>query len=409
MFGLLGGFVISLCRGPNAALACWGYGGRTVRADKLGWKLVFRTNIGRGAWMVTRREFMVDAASAGLIVSADSQSGSVAAEKPKKTSSRSTKTCRIPHTDLTVSRIAYGCAYLTEFNREPLTAGSLNKAVDLIDTACESSITFFDLADHYGFGKAETAFGEALRRSPGLRDRLVIQSKCGFTEPYESRYDSSREHIVASVDGSLKRLGIDHLDILLLHTPDPLAEPDDVAAAFEEIQHAGKVRYFGVSNYSASQIELLKKSVRQPLVVNQLPIGLANYYLIMDGLISDGNDRARTAFAGLTGVLDYCRVHDMQIQAYSPLRGNLVRPPLESSIEEKEAGRVLADMAAKKGTNTAALALAWLLRHPAGIVPVIGPTRREHIVEDCQAAEVVLTRDEWYDLYIASVKVQRAM
>ncbi|MBI4166688.1 MAG: aldo/keto reductase, partial [Acidobacteria bacterium] len=213
-------------------------------------------------------------------------------------------------------------------------------------------------------------------------------------------YNHSREHIVSSAEGSLKRLGTDHLDVLLLHWPDSLVEPEEVARAFDELQASGKVRYFGVSNHSPYQIELLKKYVRQPLVANQIQLGLAHWYVTPNVL------KASTTH-GDEGVvnLDYCRVHDIQVQAYSPLRGGLLNPAAEASPEVKKAAQLLTETAKKHKTTPAAVMLAWLLRHPAGIVPIIGPTKLEHVIEDCAADGVELSRVEWYSLLRAAAAI----
>ena len=367
--------------------------------------------------------------------------------------SASMRTCKIPRTDLEVSRIAYGCgalasigrpkpptaedgaeaiakfkaAHSTEtiekWKREPLSADVIDKAARMVHAAHDHGITLFDHADIYGFGKAEEAFGEVLRRSPGLRDRIVIQTKCGICfarERYKPlpgdphRLDLSREHIVRSAEGSLKRLGTDHIDILLLHRPDALVEPAEVAQAFDELHASGKVRYFGVSNHTPMQIELLQKYLDQPLVVNQVQVSLAFPHLIAEGLDANRDDSVRLTrgYSGADGTLDYCRVHDIQIQAYAPLRGgnrvlppHLLNPPVEAPPSVKRAAKVLADMAEKKATTRAALALAWLLRHPARIVPIIGASHPEHVIEDCAADRVTLSPEEWYELFVAVLGV----
>jgi predicted oxidoreductase len=181
------------------------------------------------------------------------------------------KTSQIPHTDLLISRIGYGCAGLVGWDKTLVSTDEINKASRVIHTAYEHGITLFDHANLYAFGKSEATFGEVLKRVPGLRDKIVIQSKCGqsFPEDWQPgspvRVDLSHEGIVRSVEGSLKRLATDYLDILLLHLPDALMEPQDVAAAFDELHRAGKVRYFGVSNHTAAQIQVLKECLRQPL------------------------------------------------------------------------------------------------------------------------------------------------
>jgi predicted oxidoreductase len=324
------------------------------------------------------------------------------------------KTCRIPHTDLVVSRICYGCASLGRWDRSAVSSDDIAGAARVIGAARDNGITFFDLADIYAFGKAETLLGEVLRQSPGLREQLVIQSKCGqrfadgwkFGDPV--RADLSHAHIVAAVEGSLGRLRTDRLDILLLHLPDALVQPEEVAQAFDELQRSGKVRHFGVSNHSAAQIELLQRSVRQPIVVNQIHLGLAHPYALVEGMeftLQQAKgiflDRGYTGIAG-AGTFEYCRLHDIQVQAWSPLRGELLNPTPKASPELVRTARLLAELAQRKSTTPAAVGLAWLLRHPAGILPITGAVNAQHIAENCAADRVNLSADEWYDLFAAA-------
>ena len=334
--------------------------------------------------MSTRREFVVRAAATGVLGAATAPFERIMTKGSIETR---IGTSKIPNTDLVVSRIAYGCGSLVPYNREPLHSDDIAKAATLINTAYDNGITLFDLGDMYGFGKSETAFGEVLHQSPGLRGKLVIQSKCGFVQ--SQLYDCSYEHIVHSAEGSLRRLNTDRLDILLLHVSDALVEPEEVAAAFDELKRSGKVLQFGVSNHLASEIELLRKYVRQSLVVNQVPLGLGQAAGIADGT-----------------TLNYCRQHDIQVQAYSPLRGNLFDPPADATPETKDLARELSSLASEKNASPAAVALAWLLRHPAGIVPVIGATKPEHVIEDCAAGRLTMSRSEWYALYGAAAKMQ---
>jgi len=291
------------------------------------------------------------------------------------------------------------------WDQTPLTAEVRSRAAKLVATAVEHGITLFDHADIYTLGKSEAVFGEVVRQSKGLRQKIVIQSKCGIRledvpqAGVPGRYDFSYGHIVHSVEGSLRRLQTDYLDILLLHRPDPLAEPDEVARAFDELQRSGKVRHFGVSNHTASQIELLKKSVSQPLVVNQLELNLLHAHLIEDGIQANQEDNRYT---GAMGTLDYCRLHDMLIQAWAPVAGGKLVDPAEADDERaRRVARRVAQLAEEKGTSREAVALAWLLRHPAPIQPIIGTTNLEHLIASCQADGVVLSREEWYALFVA--------
>jgi predicted oxidoreductase len=328
------------------------------------------------------------------------------------------KTYQVSHTDLVVSRIAYGCAELAGWTREPVSVDDVVKAAEIVGSACDHGITFFDHADLYGFGRAETVFGRVLRQSPELREKLLIQSKCGQVFPEDWApgrpigIDVSREHILSAVEGSLKRLGTDRLDILLLHVADSLVQPEEVARAFDELHRTGKVRYFGVSNHNAAQIRLLTKYVRQPLVVNQVRIGLGHPHLLEDGMDfslcltkGSGGENAYSAAAG-SGTLDYCRENGIQIQAYSPLRGGPLRSAAEPEPTFKGVVQLLSDLAVQKKTSSSAVALAWLLRHPAGIVPIIGSTNPKHITENCEADNVVFTSEEWYRLFAAAVDLK---
>jgi predicted oxidoreductase len=360
--------------------------------------------------MSTRREFLTQATVATFIASSAAAAAGAAQVKaaPGATATAkpggAMKTYTVPHTDLVVSRLAYGNAMLgTDWNSPDFIAQS----VPVMQAAYEQGITFFDTADVYGHGKSELALGQVLKASPGSRRRLVIQSKCSIREG--GVIDSSREHIKDAVQGSLKRLGTDYLDILLLHWPDSLIEPQEVGRAFDELQAAGKVRYFGVSNYSPYQIELLRKHVRQPLVANQIQLGLAHWYT------DPGASKAEITH-GAEGVitLDYCRLQDIQVQAYSPLRGanigkppNLLNPPTDASPEVHQAVETLQTIARSHDTSPAAIMLAWLLHHPAGILPIIGATKVEHVIDNCAADRIELSRAEWYSLLRAVAPIEQ--
>jgi predicted oxidoreductase len=369
--------------------------------------------------MPTRREFLTQTAATGFVVAASVQLAKAAMEDTSEGPKTPLKTYQIPHTNLVVSRIAYGCAMVGMDWNDP---DFIAKTVPLINTAYDNGVTFFDLADIYGFGKAESALGQVLKQSPGLRQKIAIQTKCGTWSLNHKRFDPGRsvdngnqyriidntyEHIVSSVEGSLKRLGVDHIDILLLHWPDSLVVPEEVAKAFDELKRSGKVRYFGVSNHNPLQIELLKKHVRQPLVISQIQLGLAHWYATAEPLkaaLTHGDEGVVT--------LDYCRVHDMQVQAYSPIRAsnigkpaNLLNPAPDASKEVKDAATMLADLAQKNNVSPAAIMLGWLLHHPAGIVPIIGATKPEHVIDNLGANRVSLTREEWYGLLQAAAAI----
>jgi predicted oxidoreductase len=314
------------------------------------------------------------------------------------------KSYRIPQTDLEVSRLAYGCMQIGgSWSAEPMTDVEKTAALKVVRTAYEQGLNFFDHADIYTRGKSEAVFAEALRDMP--RDQIVIQSKCGIRFPGQpqpddpQRFDFSYEHIINSVEGSLGRLGTDYLDILLLHRPDALVEPEEVARAFDELHQAGKVRYFGVSNHNVWQMALLQKHVAQPLVVNQLEINLLHSYLINDGILVN---QTANIYAGATGILDYCRLHDIFVQAWSPVAGGrFFNPPAGAPEHIQKTAELVASMAAAKQTSHEAIVLAWLLRHPAGIQPIIGTTKPERVIASCLADGISLSREEWYALFIA--------
>lgn len=316
------------------------------------------------------------------------------------------QTCRIPQTDLEVSRIAYGCMHLSRaWNDEDITAAEISTATSAINTAVELGITLFDHADIYARGKSERLFGEALRRTPSLRDRIVLQSKCGIRfagDPYADspgRYDFSREHLLRSVEGSLRRLNTGHLDLLLLHRPDPLAEPAEVASAFDELQRSGKVRHFGVSNHSAAQISLLRKYVDQPLVTNQIELSLLHHYPVSEGVLFNRLDGMH---ADAAGTLDYCREHGILVQAWAPLASGKFSAPLAGMDEPmRTAAALVQEMAREKNVSAEAILTAWLLRHPAGIQPIVGTTDPVRLTAVCAADELRLAREEWYALLTA--------
>ena len=369
--------------------------------------------------MSTRREFINQTAAFTVAATATAVSRGVSVAAAAAVPTQGTmRTYKIPHTDLEVSRIAAGCELLvgdwSEWNKEPLDAEARAKADLAIKTAYENGITLFDLAEIYAFGKAEMALGEVLKRSPGFREKIVIQTKCGIHLPYPwdnpkdpLLYDSSYDKIVGAAEGSLKRLSTDRLDILLLHRPDPLGEPHEVARAFDELHRSGKVRYFGVSNHTAAQIDLLKKYVRQPLVVNQVQIGLMHPYLITEGIDFNLRDDRRLSkeYTGTSGTLDYCRLNEIQIQAWGSRLG------LDGSSPGMKEGRyptakatmdLLTIIGEEKRVSAYAMALAWLLRHPADILPLISVKNLKYIADNCLADKVSLTREEWYSLLLVA-------
>lgn len=310
----------------------------------------------------------------------------------------------IPNTDMEVSKIAYGCMGLGKtWDNSPLTESLKSNAIDSVTTAIEHGINFFDHADIYARGKSELVFGEVLKERKELREDIIIQSKCGIrfqgspNSDSPGRYDFSCEHITNSVNGSLSRLGVEQLDILLLHRPDPLMEPEEVAKAFAELQQKGKVRYFGVSNFNPGQMTLLQNSLDQPIIVNQIEISLLHNHVINDGILAN---QTSGQYAASTGILDYCRLNNIQVQAWSPVAlGKIFTPPLDADENVIELAKQISVYAEDKGTSKEAIALAWLMMHPIGIQPIIGTTNLERIANSCKADEITLSREEWYRLF----------
>lgn len=294
-----------------------------------------------------------------------------------------------------VSRLAYGCMGLDRLE-------SVTDCEQLIDTALSLGINFFDHADIYGAGRCESIFGELLQRNPSWREHMIIQSKCGirfagdtYGDEAPSRYDFSYEHIVRAVDGTLERLGIERLDILLLHRPDLLMINDEVTRAFDHLAASGKVRDFGVSNFDQHRIELLQRSLQRKLLVNQVEISLLHAELI-----------ARTAtfnsvaeLASASGTLDYCVSNDIHVQAWSPVAGGqLSAPGQDAPANVQQTSALVHELADRYDTNPSAILLAWLLRHPAGIQPVVGTTNVDRLRQSAEADRVELAREDWYAL-----------
>ncbi|MEN1760522.1 aldo/keto reductase [Anoxynatronum sibiricum] len=274
---------------------------------------------------------------------------------------------------------------------------STREATALVQTAVEKGVTHFDHADVYGDGRSEEVFGKVMEKHPGLRDQILLQSKCGIRKGY---YDFSKEYLLTSVEESLQRLKTDYLDILLLHRPDTLMEPAEVAEAFSQLHESGKVRYFGVSNHHPLQIEVLNQQLEQPLILNQLQLSLANTSLLDAGLHVNMNQTAALNRDGY--VLDYCRTKGMTLQAWSPLTINPEAGSFIGHGDYLELNRLLERMAESKNTQPSAIALAWIMRHPAGIQPVVGTTRPERLEALSEAAHISLNRQEWYALYLAA-------
>lgn len=305
-----------------------------------------------------------------------------------------------PFTD--ASPLVYGCMALGgDWNASPVTEADLAQAHAAVEAALDIGITRFDHADIYRHGKAEAVFGRLLQRDAGLRARVRLQSKCGIRFADGSlpgRYDLSAAYIEHSVDGILRRLGTDHLDILLLHRPDALMQPAEIALAFGRLKAAGKVGGLGVSNMHAGQMRWLQSALDEPLAVNQLEISLAKLDAIDAGTsFNDAQAAARPGLAAWAGTLEYAQQHGVHLQAWGALAQGRFNDAAASP-----AAAVVHELAETHRTTANAILLAWLLRHPAGIQPVIGTGDAERVRACGDATRLQLSRDEWYRLYVAA-------
>ncbi len=286
-----------------------------------------------------------------------------------------------------VSQVALGCMRIGNMS---------DKEADFyLGNAVELGINYFDHADIYGRGKCEEVFGSALKRNPTLRDKIYIQTKCSIVPG--SMYDFSKEHIISSVDGSLKRLGIEHIDVLLLHRPDLLMEPSEVAEAFDELEASGKVGAFGVSNHSPLQIELLQREVKQKLTINQMQLSITNANMIASGAnvnlpCDDG--------VNYDGYLrDYCRLKGITIQPWSPLQYGFIEGSFVDNRKYKGLNKLMEELAEKYSTTPTGMAIAWILRLPDKMQPIVGSTNPGRIEAVAKAADITISREDWYRIY----------
>lgn len=284
------------------------------------------------------------------------------------------------------SAISLGCMRMSDLG---------NKEVDaILDTAIENGINFFDHADIYGGGRAEKVFGEYLKRHKGQRERMMIQTKCAI---HDGQFDFSKEHILKSVDGSLMRLGVDYIDVLLLHRPDTLMEPEEVAEAFEVLETSGKVKYFGVSNQNMMQMELLKTEVKQPLIINQLQFSVTEAGMVTSGMNVNMKNPESVMHDG--GFLEYSRIKNITIQAWSPFQYGFFEGNFVDNEDFPELNKKLLEIGEKYSLTKTGVAAAWILRHPANMQLIAGTMNPEHLKEICKASDVKLTRSEWYEIY----------
>ena len=299
------------------------------------------------------------------------------------------KTIKFGKTGLEVPAIGLGCMRLTELEEWDIPK--------YIWHCISLGVNFFDHADIYGGGECERLFGESLKEIGIPRDQIILQSKCGIVPGW--MYDLSYENIIRCVDNSLKRLGTEYLDILLLHRPDALVEPEEVAKAFDELETKGKVRYFGVSNHKPSQIELLKTAVKQDIQTNQIQFSIPFSNIISSGMEANMNTDGAVDRTG--DVLNYCRLNNVTLQAWSPFqsgKGAFV----DNNDGYPDLNWALGEISAKYNVTKSTIAAAWILRHPAKMQTIVGTMNYYRMLEISRAVDIELTREEWYRLYLSS-------
>lgn len=291
-----------------------------------------------------------------------------------------------------VSEVVLGLMRISEM--------TVDQVEDLIESALAVGINAFDIADCYGHGKCEQILGEVLKRRPDLREKMWIQSKCGIRMEEFTYFDFSKEHILEAVDGILERLNVDYIDSLLLHRPDALMEPAEIAEAFDLLKSQGKVIDFGVSNQNPMMMALIQKDVNQPLVANQLQLSAAFTPSFDAGF--HVNMKQEAGIVRDSSIFEYCRLHDVVIQAWSVLQFDYFGGVFLGSEKYPELNHVLNRLAEKYHVSPSAVAIAWVLRYPAKMQAVIGTTKKARVAEAAKAAEIQLTRKEWYEIYLAA-------
>ena len=292
---------------------------------------------------------------------------------------------------MNVPTLAVGCMRIANMQEK--------QADEFVDTALENGANFFDHADIYGRGKSETVFSKAIARYD--REKVILQSKCGIVSG--KMFDFSYDHIVSSVDGILQRLNTDYLDVLLLHRPDALMEPEEVAKAFSHLKDTGKVRHFGVSNQNPYQMQLLQSCLDMPLCANQIQMSIMHAPTIQAGInVNMYNDPGVNRDGG---ILDFCRLNKITPQAWSPLQFGFFEGCFVDNERFPKLNETLGQLAEKYGVTKTSVAINWLLRHPAKIQPVTGTTNPQRLTECCRATEFTMTREEWYAIYQAAGNV----
>lgn len=304
------------------------------------------------------------------------------------------KTINVVNGPQNVPAIVQGCM------RMP--ALTVPEAAKVIRNAYDLGVTFFDHATCYANGEAEQRFGDAFPQTGIKREDVILQSKVGLCFE-RNEFDWTKQNILSSVDDSLRRLGTDYLDAVLLHRPDVIFEPEEVAEAFQILEDNGKVRHFGVSNLVPMQIELLKKFVKQPLVFNQLQLSLDQSQLIDQALYMN-NKTTDYSVNRDGGTLDYCRLNDITIQAWSPLQYGFFKGTFVDHPDFPELNKALGAIGEREGASKTAVAIAWILRHPAKMQAIVGTMNPEHLRDICDASRVNLSHHDWYELYLAAGK-----
>ncbi|CCW40662.1 aldo/keto reductase [Streptococcus agalactiae] len=292
----------------------------------------------------------------------------------------------IGQTGIQATRITLGCMRMSDLEGK--------QAEEVVGTALDLGINFFDHADIYGGGLSELRFRDAIKHLNVNRDKMIIQSKCGIREGY---FDFSKEYILSSVDGILERLGTEYLDFLILHRPDVLVEPEEVAEAFTKLRAEGKVKHFGVSNQNRFQMELLQSYLDEPLAVNQLQLSPAHTPMFDAGL--NVNMLNKASIEHDDGIVDYCRLKRVTIQAWSPFQIDLSRGLFVNHPDYKELNETIAKLAKNYNVSSEAIVIAWILRHPAKIQAIVGSMNPSRLKAIDKANDIALTREEWYDIY----------
>ncbi len=301
------------------------------------------------------------------------------------------KKFNIGKTDLIGSEVIVGC-----MNFNQLDVAGVEK---MIDYSLDNGINYFDHADIYGSGVSEEIFGKAFKHK---RDDVIIQTKCGIHQEDFTYFDFSKDYIINCVDKSLKRLNTDYIDTLLLHRPDTLVEPDEVAEAFNTLEKAGKVRYFGVSNQNPMQIKLLNKYLNQKIIINQLQLSITNCPMIDQGFNVNMENSLSIDHDG--SILDYCRLEDITIQAWSPFRYGFFEGIYIDDPKYPKLNKVLEGIASKYDVTKESVVTSWILTHPASIQIISGTTKVERLSKICDGTKFKLTKKEWYELYLSSGK-----